>query len=228
MSHGTVLESIRYAYVRAMEPPPPDLPRTCDYYVQHDHPWKRGSRRRPLIRDLENIRYLCVHQAAVQVGTNARQTKRAGGDPRKALHNRILTWPYHTYFFTNGDTVDNNPAERDTQHGGPWNADSYGVCFDGHYPRFADQRTKKHTSLTPERIADWRQDLGDTVIRLRGQGLNPIIVTHSQSSRKAGDPGEELLRDVVCPVAREMNVVINPDVTRGNGRAWPEQWKRHL
>jgi len=228
VSHGTVLESVRYAYVRAMEPPPPELERDRAYFVQHDHPWKRGSRRRPLIRELDTILYLCVHQAAVRVGVNARQIKRAGGDARKALHARILNWPYHTYFFANGDTVDNNPAGRDTQHGGPWNADSYGVCFDGHYPRFADQRTDKHTVLDPERVEDWRQDFGDMVIRLRGLGLSPIIVTHSQSSRKAADPGEELLRDVVCPVAREMNVIIAPDATRGKGRPWPEQWRRHL
>ncbi|MGB1013391.1 MAG: N-acetylmuramoyl-L-alanine amidase [Nannocystaceae bacterium] len=105
------------------------------------------------------------------------------------------------------------PLDLHTHHAGARNAATIGIGALGEFPRFG-------------RAPDFERQLTAALRALAANG--PIHVeTHSQSSRKARDPGEWAIH-AIAPLVAEGLVTCDPDWSAGHGQPWPPAWRDAL
>lgn len=143
-----------------------------------------------------------------------------------ALHERFWKVPYHYLGLLNGDLLYNNPISRYTYHGNGGNGPLIGVAMEGHFPGIESIRKTKHDGFDSHVIATARAAVRLAVTKSREEGA-PVerIYGHRQySSGRTGDPGEGLWREVVLPMAKELDLEVRLDFKHGSGKKIPRDW----
>lgn len=171
------------------------------------------------------ISTVLIHQTGCEFGVASYQIRNAGGDRNLAYLQRFDALPYHLIVTRRGDLIQANHPLTYTPHAGQANKTSIGFSIEGRFPAFArDRDPKKHTAITPDLIAAWRSGFVACVREARAVGC-PIryVETHRQwSTRRAADPGEEIMRHVVLPLIGPLDLVLT-EGSRG-GSANPSEW----
>lgn len=143
-----------------------------------------------------------------------------------ALHERFWKVPYHYAGLLNGDILRNNQISRYTYHGNGGNGPLIGVALEGHFPGIESIRKPKHNDIDVHTIETGRAVLRLAVTKSRKEGA-PVtrIYAHRQySGGRTGDPGEGLWKEVVLPVAKELDLEVRLDFKHGSGKKIPRDW----
>ncbi len=145
---------------------------------------------------------------------------------RMALHERFWKVPYHVVCLINGDILFNNSLSWYTYHGNTANRKMFGWCMEGLYPGMKSKRTRRHSTFDDFTISTGRQGLRVLILKARESGAPVrLIQPHRCYSRKRrGDPGEEIWREIVLPVAQDLSVDFDYELAVGGGRPIPNVW----
>ena len=205
---------------------------------------------RPTPVDLSLRTHICMHITAVEFGTAARKRRQwreritagqiseetlsrydtGNGDvdataERMALHERFWPVAYHWVGLRNGDVLFNNAPERYTYHGNRSNRFAIGVSAEAKLPARETGRTPQHTPVDDHFIETNRAmlRLAITTSRDAGAPLTHVTAHRCFSTKRTGDPGEAVWREVVLPVCADLDVTVDYDLVNG-GRAIPIDW----
>lgn len=145
---------------------------------------------------------------------------------RMALHERFWKVPYHVVSLSNGDILLNNDLPWYTYHGGKANREMLGFCVEGLYPALKKNRRKRHTDFDDFMIETGQKGLRLEILKARESGASVrLIQPHRCYSRKRrGDPGEEIWREIVLPVAQDLSIDFDYELAVGGGRPIPREW----
>jgi hypothetical protein len=179
-----------------------------DYKSGQRCPEKRRGLWRRRIATVESV---LVHATAVAGGFALAhyQIKAAGGD-LEALLARYRETPYHGVYSPRfGLSVVQWAASEYTHHGNGANSWSVGWAYDGLF-------TTSH--LDELDVDGGREALRHFIEAQREQGVElKYIDAHANHSNKPFDPGPQVWRGVVLPVAADLGLEVRPSfVTRGN------------
>lgn len=180
----------------------------------------KGSTRR--VRDPARVSVLLVHQTAVRGGFGVADRQVAwlpdhiprAGREQVARQIRYRTTPYHgVYDPRSRCSIVQWPVWAYMWHGNGGNADSFGWAIDGRYP--GDDLD----------VDGARESMRHAIDAARRQGARlERVESHRQhSADRGGDPGAEIWREVVLPVAAECGLAVTTRVT-GSGRVNPGSW----
>jgi hypothetical protein len=233
------------------EPTPdeePDLPGAYDNISADGHRDYRKTLKGNLGRTfseerLAKRRLVVVHQTATRFGTTrwarARWAKLSAkgngrGAPNEedlkyaetmALFERFWKVPYHEVSLISGHVLDNNKTDSYTYHAGGLN---FGLSWamEGRFPITAASRTSKHTDLTSDLVETGRAGFRRGILRWRrdGAAADQVVPHRAGSGNRLGDCGEELWREVVLPVAEELDVEVLYDYKKDSGLYIPHPW----
>jgi hypothetical protein len=197
-----------------------------------DRQWSRHTPRSP-----QDQRGVCLHQWEAKVGTEAR-FRLQWGEP-EALARRALKVPAH---ISVGVTERGNvpivsiahPLDRYVFHGDAANAHFLGFEVMGLFPFLEEQRTAKHTLVTPQLQAAVTVGLQVAAQLLeewtKSQGPWELV-THRQGCNSKGDHLQCCGESVVQMAMRSQDLYIpNPDevLSKVVAEPWPPAWRAHL
>jgi hypothetical protein len=202
----------------------PDPPGSLEIYK------KKGGR--PLVRDPAKIDTIMVHQTSTGFSANKRLAEKIG--VHEALHRRGLDIKSHVCVF-NGRTAGTRcnhvlitkPMLWYVYHGHKMNYRSVGIEIEGNFPLKYDPNSPM---MTNEDVKAAQLGIV-TLYREAKKAGCPIkyIVAHRQSSAaRLRDPGEEIWRRVVLPVASRLGLELKPDYITGTGKPIPDYWGREV
>lgn len=145
---------------------------------------------------------------------------------RMALHARFWKVPYHWVGLRNGDILYNNLPTSYTYHGNGANRRSIGVSAEAVLPGRERGRKSKHDAMSASFIETNRNVLRLAVVRSRAAGapIDAITAHRCYSKTRQGDPGEAVWREIVKPVAQELELSIDYDFSQSSGRPIPSDW----
>lgn len=204
---------------------------------------KGNLRRRYSAERLADRRLVVVHQMAVRFGTTSRARKRWAKMRAKeegrtelneadwayaetmALFERFWKVPYHEVSLISGYVVDNNRTDDYTYHAGKLNY-ALSWAIEGRFPPLASKRTSKHTELTDDLIETGRAGLRRAILRFRADGAaaDQLAPHRTGSKNRLADCGEEVWKEIVLPVASELDCEVLYDFKRSTGRPIPLPW----
>lgn len=221
-----------------------------NFYSYHGVKLPYKGRAQPI--PVEARTHICVHQTAIEFGTagyRRRFWKRqitSGAIPedvvrlydpgdnnvesiaeRITLHERFWKVPYHYVALVNGDILYNNPIDRYTYHGNGANDHAIGVACEANLPGLQrNYRKGKHTRTGGYFIDTNRQTIRLAVEESRDLGAPIEFITAHRcySSGRRADPGEFYWKNIVIPVAKELDLKIQYSYTERNGYPIPKQW----
>lgn len=183
-----------------------------------------------LVRDPANIIGITIHQTAVEYDVVDYQVEAAQGDRQLALARRSLDIACHMIAFRAGFIAWPNPLEWYIHHGNGFNPYELGLEIDGNYSGVIGGDTwngKKATKVTDKLVGAARAALKLMVDEGRKLGM-PLQYIHAHrqsSSKRRGDPGEELWKRVVLEFAVPvLGLETQPDHTIGSGKSIPKEW----
>lgn len=221
-----------------------------DWY-QHKSGKQLPFKGQPSPVDIGNRTHICMHNTACQFGTRSYQRKPwlrriERGDlsqavldkydvsaqgaeaaaARMALHARFWKVAYHWVGLLNGDILYNNQPTRYTWHGNGSNGGAIGVSAEGKLPALERQRKSSHDKLTDLFIETNRNTLRLAVTKSREAGapIEWITAHRCYSGARTGDPGEGMWREVVLPIAAELDLSIDYSAKHRSGRPIPSDW----
>ena len=149
-------------------------------------------------------------------------------------HARMGRTPYHfgAHVTSKGHPISAQlwPAGLHTHPAGAMNRRSVGVGVVGLFERFDrshDYALAKAIQNTVESVAKAVRSLGAPHYE---EGTCPapvLLLTHSQSTNKPRDPGEQIIM-AIAPMVRAGIVRVEPEWSTGRGRPWPKEWRRHV
>lgn len=227
-----------------------EWPDVFDYRLDDEF---RTTKARKYDRPLHTVRRLCVHQMAIQFGTSKSQRTEwrsrlmLGTAPkplqrllgpadvnldalaqRAALHWRMRAQvPYHDKALLNGDVILSERATRYTHHGNGANAESIGLGLEGHFPGLVkDYKPGTYHDLDAFTIETFRAAMRLSVTKRREEGCPITEVEHHRqhSAQRLGDAGEGIHKEVVIPMAKELNLRIAYERTTGSGKVITSDW----
>lgn len=217
-------------------------------------PVESGGERKKLGRaqpvDISERIGVCVHQTACRFGTarHRRSVWRSrieegrlddaelskfglatGIDAcaeRLALHERFWRAAYHWVALLNGDILDNNPATAYTFHGNGSNRQYLGIAAEGELPARESDRRSSDDEATELFVETNRSALRRAVddARALGAPIEWVTAHRCWSERRRGDPGEMYWKEIVLPVADEVELRIDYDLRDRGGRPIPTDW----
>jgi hypothetical protein len=189
-----------------------------------------GRPARAVVRDVEQITGIVIHQTAVEFGISRQQLANSKGDRTLALVRRSLQVRCHAMSF-DGFVAWPNDLRWYVIHGNGFNETTLSLEVEGQFPGLANSPGRGDTPLSPKRLAAARAGVALLVRAGRSLGM-PIkyIYAHRQSSgQRRACPGEAIWRHVVCEYAVDelgleprCDLVLNG--TDGRGRPIPRAW----
>lgn len=185
-----------------------DIPDDFDRYRKRD---SKGL----VYRSASSVTTLGVHHTGVRggFGLTSYHLKASGGDPLEGRAARYRKLPYHAVYSPKDQaSIIQWPFWMYTHHGNSMNRYTIGWAVDLD-SRF-DQVDPDAMILAGIHVVATFRELGCPM---------EYIETHSQHSAKPSDPGPEIMRDVLMPLAKHMNMTIRGDVKTGNGKAWKRE-----
>lgn len=216
---------------------------SADGYRDYGKTLKGNLRRRYSPERLAKRRLVVVHQTATPFGTTSRARKRwaklhAEDEGRTdlteadwayaetmALFERFWKVPYHEVSLISGYVLDNNRTDDYTYHAGGLN---FGLSWaiEGRFPPLASKRTSKHTELTNDLIETGRAGLRRGILRFRSDGAaaDQLVPHRTGSKNRLADCGEEVWKEIVLPVARDLDCEVLYDFRRDTGLYIPLPW----
>ncbi len=146
---------------------------------------------------------------------------------RMALHERFWKVPYHFVSLLNGDVLFNNKLSSYTYHVGGANGPLYGWALEGTFPIVEAKRKAKHSKFDEFVIETGRQGLRLAV--LKGREANPnnfsLVLPHRAYTKgRRADTGEEIWKEIVLPVAKELDLTPDYEAKYSNGLWIPKAW----
>ena len=149
-------------------------------------------------------------------------------------HARMARTPYHfgAHHTSKGHPIAAQvwPAGLHTHHAGAMNRRSIGVGVVGLFERF----DRSHGYALAQAIQDAVTAAAQAVLAMApshySEGTCPapvLLRTHSQTSTKERDPGEQIIM-ATAPMVRAGIVRVEPEWSTGKGQPWPEEWRRHV
>jgi N-acetylmuramoyl-L-alanine amidase len=183
-------------------------------------------------RDLKAIRGIVLHQTKSIFSVNAVQIKVAGNNREEALHRRGLRVGCHVIAFEGtGAEVDCghvcyvNQLAWYVYHAQKANSFSVGLEIEGKFPEFIQNG---QLLASPRLIEAARLALKFIVTKARELGMDNLefIWAHRQmSSKRPGDPGQELWKRVVLDYAVPvLGLKTDTKATWDDGRPIPREW----
>lgn len=144
---------------------------------------------------------------------------------RLALHERFWAVPYHFASLLNGDVLRNQPLNWYTYHGNGGNP-GIGWAMEGLYPDLKKNRARRHSVLDDFVIETGRVGLRTAVTVARNEGcpIEAVQPHRNFSGDRTADTGEELWREIVLPVAKELGLKPDYTLSKGTGRPIPREW----
>jgi hypothetical protein len=199
------------------------------------------KKRRPGSVDPRHKTTICVHNTGVKFGTSSASRKAWHAKAilkgfegevavqwaaAMALFERFWDAPYHYVGLSCGYVLRNNPWNWHTFHGGIANRSSIGWALEGLYPAYARTRSDKHTAMSDTVIQTGQNSLRLAVLEARGNGCPIRFVQPHRcySKKRLADPGEEVWKQVVLPVARELDLYPDYHLHDGDGLPIPQSW----
>lgn len=182
-----------------------DIPDDFDRYRKRD---KHGLVYRPA----SSVLALGVHHTGVRggFGLTTSQLKAAGGNALQGRAKRYRNLPYHAVFSPKDfASIIQWPFWMYTEHGNGMNRYTIGWAIDMD-SRF-DEFDFGLMVLAGMHVVSTFRDLGCPLT---------YIETHSQHAQKPSDPGPAIMRNVLVPIAKHMNMDIHGAIKSGKGKAW--------
>lgn len=182
-----------------------DVPESFDRWRKYD---KDGAVYRPA----SSVLTLGVHHTGVRggFGLTKSQLAAAGGNALQGRAKRYRNLPYHAVCSPKDSaSIIQWPWWMYTHHGNGMNRYTIGWAIDLD-SRF-DEFDLGIMVLAGMHVVSTFRDLGCPLLN---------IETHSQHAQKPSDPGLAIMRGVLMPLAKHMNMTINGSVHTGKGRAW--------
>jgi hypothetical protein len=176
---------------------------------------------------------ITIHQTAVRYGIKDYQVQASGGDIELALARRSKEVACHVMAFIGGFIAWPNPLDWYVYHGNGFNASKLGLEIDGNYPGLIGGKVWNHASGGKETVVT------DELVKAACAGIElltregrkmgmPIQYIHAHrqsSSKRRGDPGEELWKRVVLDFAVDkLGLIPRQDYMCGDGRPVPREW----
>jgi len=201
----------------------------------------RGKAAATVLRDVEDIVAVCLHQTAVLFGARREHKLEARrlGDPSLAVALRVAEdVPAHAVAL-DGRVVLRSPLRAYLYHANALNRPSLGLEVEGVYSGLLDdpatvvdeaERTtwgdaSRITTLSKDRIDAAAAGLEELVRLGRAEGMPlRVVYAHRQSSAaRRSDPGEAIWR-ALRPVWLDIGLVEAPRFAIGGGRPLPAGW----
>jgi hypothetical protein len=183
-------------------------------------PGHKGSTRR--VRDPARVSVLLIHQTAVLGGFGATE-RQIDATPdhlpryereQVARQIRYRKTPYHGVYDPQASvSIVQWPVWAYMWHGNGGNGDSVGWAYDGKIPG---------DDLDVDAAREALRHMIDAA-RRQGAKLARVESHRQHSAARGGDPGAEIWRGVVLPVAAECGLGLSTRVT-GSGQANPAAW----
>ncbi len=146
---------------------------------------------------------------------------------RMALHERFWKVPYHFVSLLNGDVLFNNKLSSYTYHGGGANGPLYGWALEGTFPIVEAKRKAKHSKFDEFVIETGRQGLRLAVLKGREASPNSfrLVLPHRAYTKgRRADTGEWIWKEIVLPVAKELDLTPDYEARYSNGLWIPKAW----
>jgi len=128
----------------------------------------------------------------------------------------------------NGDVLYNNPFNRYTWHGNGSNLKGIGFVVEGHFSPLLPKTKSKYRDLTEHNIETARAAFRLAVLTSREAGapLEWVTAHRCYSSGRIGDPGEAIWKEVVIPMANELDLKVDYTFAawKAGGRPIPIEW----
>lgn len=184
---------------------------------------------RPVIRRIEDVTAVALHQTACWYSVAPYQRKAAGGDEVEARHRRALGIHAHMTAMRHGLAVVAYDPRVYVQHGHQLNAFSVGLEHEGHYTEAGEPIEMPDRVDVGAIIEAGRAALSWLVERCPSMRL---VYAHRQAMRPGGkrraktsDPGARIFREVgIEHGVRRLGLTIDPAKVWGTGRPLPASW----
>jgi hypothetical protein len=181
-----------------------------------------GVKGRQTARDPARVRVVLIHQTAVSGGFDVSRAQLAKvpadlPEPereRLARQTRYTDTPYHGLFDVQARaSIVQWPAWAFMWHGNGGNPDSVGWAYDGKFP--GDDLDIDGGREALEHMID--------CARRQGAKLEQVAAHRQHNANRGGDPGAEIWRGIVLPVAAKCRLSEATRIT-GSGRTIPANW----
>ena len=182
-----------------------DLRNEQDYRYPHGRRKTRMAGLAPVMRRVEDIDTLVLHQTAVEYGVSDRAVREAGGDVELARARRALDAACHVMVFRKGYYVESHPLLALVSHAGRLNPRSIGLEIEGRYPGLMDDPSTlpredlettwggDPTVLTEAAVKSACNAIDKIMIRMAELGgrLRYVAPHRISSDARRADPGQE-------------------------------------